>query len=57
MADGIWWEQTATFISTARIFDLLFMLFAAIIPMVKATYFVWIRGDKLAVIHLATYKS
>ena len=57
MADSIWWEQTATFISTARIFDLLFMLFAAIIPMVKAAYFVWIRGDKLAVVHLATRTS
>jgi len=54
MAGSPWWEQTAAFISTAHFFDLLFLLCAAIVPMGKAAYFVWTRGDKLEVVHLTT---
>jgi hypothetical protein len=54
MAGSLWWEQTAAFIRVARWVDLLFLLCAAIIPMGKAAYFIWTRGDRLKVIHLAT---
>jgi len=54
MAGGLWWEQTTTFTGIAHVFDLLFLLCAAIIPIVKASYFVWVRGERLAVVHLTT---
>jgi len=54
MAGSPWWEQSAGFIGVAHIFDLLFLICAAIIPIVKAAYFVWVKGDKLEVVRLTT---
>lgn len=54
MAGSPWWPQTATFVRVAQSVDLLFLLCAAIIPMAKAAYFLWTRGDDLDVIHLTT---
>lgn len=57
MADGIWWEHNAAFVRVAEVFDQLFFLFAAVIPMAKAIYLVRTRGDRLNVVHLATRTS
>jgi hypothetical protein len=52
MAGSLWWPQTETFKSVAHGFDLLFLVCAAIIPLVKAAYFVLARGAQLEVIYL-----
>lgn len=52
MAGSPWWDQTDTFKSVAELADRLFMLCAAIIPMAKAAYLVWTRGDRLEVIQI-----
>lgn len=53
MAGRIWWDQTPSLARVAHVVDVLFLIAAAIIPMVKAAYFVWGRPDKLKVVRLS----
>jgi hypothetical protein len=52
MSGGMGWENTLAVARFARVVDVLFLLFAAIIPMWKAAYFVWGRRDRLKVVRL-----
>lgn len=54
MMGSPWWEQTTTFMSIARLFDISFLICAAVIPMLKALYFVLAKGEKLEVVRLIT---
>lgn len=54
MAGGTWWENTPTVAGVAHVVDVLFLIAAAIVPMLKAAYFVWGRRDRLKVVRLTT---
>jgi hypothetical protein len=52
MAHELWWKQTEAFKGVAQGVDRLFLLCAAIVPILKAAYFIWALGDRLEVVHL-----
>jgi hypothetical protein len=54
LAGGALWDHTPAVARMARVVDVLFLLFAAIIPLWKAAYFVWGRRDRLKVVRLRT---
>jgi hypothetical protein len=54
LARAPWWEQTPAVGRLAHVVDVLFLIAAAIIPVLKAAYFVRARGDRLDVVHLTT---
>jgi hypothetical protein len=53
MAHYRWWAQTDTLATVAGLVDKGFLICAAIIPMMKAAYLVYLRSDDLDVVHLA----
>jgi hypothetical protein len=54
MAGSPWWKQTETFKVVAVSFDRAFLLFAAVLPMVKSAYLLYAKSDKLEVVRIAT---
>jgi hypothetical protein len=53
MANGRWWVQTDSLERLAGVVDTAFLVCAAIIPMMKASYLVYLRSDDLDVVRLA----
>ncbi len=53
MAGSPWWAQTDTFKNVAGYIDLMFLLFAAVVPMAKAAYLLYAKSDRLEVVHLS----
>jgi hypothetical protein len=53
MANGRWWVQTDSLEKLAGMVDTAFLVCAAIIPMMKASYLVYLRSDDLDVVRLA----
>jgi len=54
MAGSPWWEQTPAFKLVAQGVDRLFMLLAAVMPMMKSAYLLYAKADKLEVVRIAT---
>lgn len=47
-----WWEQSPGFIQLAHFMDIMFLICAAIVPMWKAAFLLWKRGDRVELVHL-----
>ncbi|WP_057830744.1 hypothetical protein [Colwellia sp. TT2012] len=54
LGNSIWWEQTPLLKSIAMFADKMFLVCAAIIPMLKATYLIRCHSDKIDVVVLRT---
>ena len=55
MAGSPWWVQTDGFTEVARSVDAVFLVFAAVVPLLKAGYFSYFRADKIEVVHVASW--
>ncbi len=54
LSDGVWFTMTSSLKTIAQRVDLLFLIFAAVVPMLKTLYLLKTKGDRLEVVYLDT---